>query len=199
MWLYTWITWESFSFFWTCHVACGILVSRPGIEPTFPALEGWSLNHWTTREVPKLFCLCGFHQFCWRCRPIRKLFLKISLSNSFINPADEYQKLVRYFLYLTVNFLHRDHNDEQITCYFLVLAQKLSSLKSKGWGLHILLPYGPLIPQNGAEDMLWRSMNESSLQSCCLSYTGWGRATRFISELLASVFKCDGSGSSLVA
>ena len=25
----------------------------PGMEPASPALEAWSLNHWTTREVPK--------------------------------------------------------------------------------------------------------------------------------------------------
>ena len=39
-------------FFWPHHVACGILVPRPGIWPMPPALEVWSLNHWTTREVP---------------------------------------------------------------------------------------------------------------------------------------------------
>ena len=32
--------------------ACGILAPRPGIEPAPPALEG--LNHWTTREIPKV-------------------------------------------------------------------------------------------------------------------------------------------------
>ena len=32
--------------------ACGILVSWPRIEPAPLALEAWSLNHWTTREVP---------------------------------------------------------------------------------------------------------------------------------------------------
>ena len=34
--------------------ACGILVPRPGIEPTPPALEAQSLNHWTAREVPEM-------------------------------------------------------------------------------------------------------------------------------------------------
>ena len=34
------------------YSTCGILVSRPGIQPTPPALEVWSPNHWTTREVP---------------------------------------------------------------------------------------------------------------------------------------------------
>ena len=41
----------NFFFFWPCHVACGILVSQPGIEIVPPALEAQSLNHWTTREV----------------------------------------------------------------------------------------------------------------------------------------------------
>ena len=35
-------------FLWPCHMACGILVPQPGIEPGAPALEAWSLNHWTT-------------------------------------------------------------------------------------------------------------------------------------------------------
>ena len=34
-----------------CPMACGILVSPPGTEPLSPALEVWSLNHWTAREV----------------------------------------------------------------------------------------------------------------------------------------------------
>ena len=42
-------------FFWmrcAWHVACGILVPRPEIEPALPAMEVQSLNHWTVREVP---------------------------------------------------------------------------------------------------------------------------------------------------
>ena len=37
---------------WPCHVACGILVTQPGIEPMPPEVEGQSLNRWTTMEVP---------------------------------------------------------------------------------------------------------------------------------------------------
>ena len=35
-------------------LSCGMwdLVPLPGIEPGPSALEVWSLNHWTTREVP---------------------------------------------------------------------------------------------------------------------------------------------------
>ena len=39
--------------FWPHCKACGILVPWPGIEPTPTALEAWSLNHWTAREVPE--------------------------------------------------------------------------------------------------------------------------------------------------
>ena len=34
-------------------MACGILVPRPGMALSFPALDMWRLNHWTTREVPQ--------------------------------------------------------------------------------------------------------------------------------------------------
>ena len=37
-----------------CCVACGILVSRQGIEPRPLSLEAWNLSHWTAREVHKL-------------------------------------------------------------------------------------------------------------------------------------------------
>ena len=40
-----------FKIFWLHRVACGILVPWPGIKPVSPALEAWSLNHWTAREV----------------------------------------------------------------------------------------------------------------------------------------------------
>ena len=41
------------SFFFLPHrMACRILVPQPGIKPTPPALEAWSLNHWMAREVP---------------------------------------------------------------------------------------------------------------------------------------------------
>ena len=38
-------------FFWSCCVACGILVPQPGIKPVPPALEAQSVNHWTTKGV----------------------------------------------------------------------------------------------------------------------------------------------------
>ena len=34
-------------------MACRILVPQPGIKPVPPALEAWSLNPWTAREVPR--------------------------------------------------------------------------------------------------------------------------------------------------
>ena len=40
------------SFFQSHREACRILVPPPGIEPVSPAVEAWSLNHWTAVEVP---------------------------------------------------------------------------------------------------------------------------------------------------
>ena len=42
---------------WPCHTECGILFAQPGKEPMPPALEALSLNHWTTREFPQIYCL----------------------------------------------------------------------------------------------------------------------------------------------
>ena len=42
-----------FVFFLPCCGARGILVPQSGIEPTPPAVEAWSLNHWTPRKVPR--------------------------------------------------------------------------------------------------------------------------------------------------
>jgi hypothetical protein len=39
-----------FSFFLALHAACG---NQPEMEPKPLALEEHSLNHWTTREVPR--------------------------------------------------------------------------------------------------------------------------------------------------
>ena len=41
-----------FFFFWPHRMARGIQFPQPGIKPAPPALEGQSLNHWTSREVP---------------------------------------------------------------------------------------------------------------------------------------------------
>ena len=41
-----------FFFFFFCCLTRGILIAQPGIKPTPPAVEPWSLNHYTTREVP---------------------------------------------------------------------------------------------------------------------------------------------------
>ena len=49
-----------FCFFFFCCIACTILVPWPVIEPMPLAQEAWSLNHWTTREVPYIsFLLHG--------------------------------------------------------------------------------------------------------------------------------------------
>ena len=42
---------QDFFFFWSCHVAYGLLVPPCGTEPGPPAVEVQSPNHWVTREV----------------------------------------------------------------------------------------------------------------------------------------------------
>ena len=39
--------WSLFFFFWSCRVACGILVLRSGMEPVSPARKAWSLGQLT--------------------------------------------------------------------------------------------------------------------------------------------------------
>ena len=41
-----------FFFFWLHCETCVILVPWLGIKPPLLAIEAWSLNHWTAREVP---------------------------------------------------------------------------------------------------------------------------------------------------
>ena len=43
-----------FFFFLPHHMACGILVPQPGVEPGPSAVRAWSLNHWTAREFPRI-------------------------------------------------------------------------------------------------------------------------------------------------
>ena len=40
-----------FSFFWPHSQACRILVSQQVVKIAPPAVQSWSLNHWTAREV----------------------------------------------------------------------------------------------------------------------------------------------------
>ena len=49
------------SIFWLCHRQYETLVTQSGIEPSPPALEAWSLNHWTAREVMR-GTFCGSNQ-----------------------------------------------------------------------------------------------------------------------------------------
>ena len=46
---------EDRNFFWLHGVAYGILVPQTGTESIPPALEAWSLNNWTYREVSCIF------------------------------------------------------------------------------------------------------------------------------------------------
>ena len=60
------LNWRIFKvfFFWLCHVACGILVPWPGIEPWPTAVKVLSLNHWIVREVPAHYLIWPSHSSC---------------------------------------------------------------------------------------------------------------------------------------
>ena len=64
---HSWFNLINLFMFWPHHVACGILVPRPGIEPGPPALGMWSLTHWTTRDVPL------FHFNTWKNPELGKI------------------------------------------------------------------------------------------------------------------------------
>lgn len=54
-WPYLILFFLFFSFSFSLHhLACGILIPRPRVKLTPPALKVKSLNHWTVREVPLL-------------------------------------------------------------------------------------------------------------------------------------------------
>ena len=57
-------------YFWLYLASPWILV--PGSKPEPCAMEAWSLNHWTTREVPKKFIfilqIWKLHLFIWMCQ-----------------------------------------------------------------------------------------------------------------------------------
>ena len=64
-------------------MACGMLVPQPGTEPMTAAVEVWSPNHWTTREVPidvpeevkirqGLTEMCCEHLWAWPWRMDRR-------------------------------------------------------------------------------------------------------------------------------
>ena len=77
-------------FFWLRHVAHGILVPRPGIEPVPPVLEVPSLNHWTTREVPTSYLLIALIPQCFNTSEVTRLGSRASnLSMTQVGHTDE--------------------------------------------------------------------------------------------------------------
>ena len=56
-------------FIWQHCESCWILVPWPGIEPVPPAVEAQSLNHWTTREIPRSIFLSISHLQSWSTPP----------------------------------------------------------------------------------------------------------------------------------
>ena len=66
---------SSFFFFWLHCETCVILVPWLGIKPPLLAIEAWSLNHWTAREVPSS---ASFHKLS----PYHHSVLRLNVSSS---------------------------------------------------------------------------------------------------------------------
>lgn len=73
-----------FVFFWPWHMACGILVPWPGIEPASPAVEAQTLNHWTTSKVPSFFILFDFSSI-YHTPSFSELSSSVSVPNTLLN------------------------------------------------------------------------------------------------------------------
>ena len=66
---------SSFFLFWLHCETCVILVPWLGIKPRLLAIEAWSLNHWTAREVPSS---ASFHKLS----PYHHSVLRLNVSSS---------------------------------------------------------------------------------------------------------------------
>ena len=73
--------------FWPRYTACGILVSRPQIEPQLAALEVQSPNHWTKREFPITKVLIWFVLVWIRVNifpSLKSIFISFSVASSYL-------------------------------------------------------------------------------------------------------------------
>ena len=91
---------------WLHHAACRIW---PGIEPMLPAVEAWSLNHWTARKVPIGYFTLYIHCTAQQHESLRQFStIKIGLN-----------------VYL-VNFTLKSHTEEMMTTVGWLLLLLLS-------------------------------------------------------------------------
>ena len=70
---------------------------RPGIEPAPPALEAWSLNHWTTREVPLVLLFKN-------CSGYSRFFLfSYTFQNQVVNSSKKKKKAAVILIVIVLN------------------------------------------------------------------------------------------------
>ena len=70
-----------FFFFLPCHATCGLLVPRPGIEPTPPVQKHSHLNHWPTRAILGV-CILNFTMYCQTAlQTVAPISLSISMTS----------------------------------------------------------------------------------------------------------------------
>ena len=112
----------SFQFILAVLHGCRILVPQPEIEPMIHAVEAWSHNHWTAREVPRyISCFTYSNQLSW--------FL---LSTSPTSPVISF-----YFLFISGNIMFQLLKPKP---RFLRLLSVCFSLPTPQKDLHVLPP-----------------------------------------------------------
>ena len=88
-------------FFWPCCMVNGILVSQSGMDSMPPAVEMWSLDHWTAKEVPGLITGSLYFFTPYSASGIYQSVLCTYEFSIFLDSTYKWYHIVFVFLYLT--------------------------------------------------------------------------------------------------
>ena len=110
--LFIWLCWAAHRLL-SCStraLSCSMqdLVPRAGVEPGPPALGAWSLNHWTTREVPSLASFkldkWSWESYCTSCDLSFPFFSEITGPWSSSTPTYRDSVVMNYHKRLILKF-----------------------------------------------------------------------------------------------
>ena len=106
--------------FWPYQVACRVCTwARPGVKPILPAVEAWSLNYWTSREVPTYF------KFKFLKKDKLLLFLKVKIKACTIPTFDQ---MVILSSFLSISFSFESNIGTSLYTLTCLLFQKLRKM-----------------------------------------------------------------------
>ena len=112
------------SAFWPLPTACRILLPWPGIKPVQPAVEAWSSNHWTSREVPQNL----------NCSKYWLIILRLALSNKTLQLLSQNDLITLYRntkLEVSSENTHRMKKYTQNNLDLIILISSTTELKLK--------------------------------------------------------------------